>query len=1619
MANLDGAPATSKPVNLSYEADLLGNIQQALAGLQGYGVMALELIQNADDAGADNLIFNVTDAGLLIRNNAEFSTCGLHEIRCPWEHGGDPDGQMRACNFHAISRMGSRNKIRLASQIGRFGIGFTSVYQVTDAPIVRSAGIEMQLIPIDGSGATRMIPHGAGTEFELPWASLASDTRKGLNASPTPPDVVELVVKAIAEVMARGLFFLRNLGKIELLRNGGFIRSVSITRDGGVVDLEIMPEGRLETWKILTRDASDLAAERKIFDRFSILPELDRSPIVSIALPIHEEPVEGLLYAYLPTEQASGLPLHINADFFPHPTRRRITLTGESHERYWNELLLDTAARAIAEGFEEVRDLIGTRRLWALAASAFGLKDKDSFKSFWLELQVAAKMSQSVLTVAGKMALPGECLLPEQLTAEAQVALASVGVKLIHADLRSYWSVFQALGASPLRLPSLVAALEGIEITAKTSHLRGLWDAVNASLTQSKGRQDFTALVGRLKAVKFILDDAGTPASIDDLYRPVVGITAKQIHRFLPGTPLVHPDVVSFEAIVALIDPYRFDDFARDLAAAVLDKEAAIAVIGDGHDGQRALYDLLVAFVPDGVSTTSCTRLANTPLLRTRSGFVEPSHGQLPGGFVDPVGYFELVDTSLMSDSMQAFAKDCLRVEVLTFQAYVDNHLEDILKREPNQEQYIALLNEVLKHRAELDAGGGLRSLAGVPFVRTRAGTYARPSECYFWSASIDTLLGGEKRYFVDEKWMPAGQAAARFQDVLEGLLGMLRTVSMQHVTTRINAVASMGTIDQIADGIQPIARHILDRFARLTDEDRTALEPLRSIAWLPGSINGARAVGKCFAPTNLYRSFRAVGFESQVNVVDLPILRGGGQTSRSLVDFLDFLRMKEEPPTEAVVAHLEYCMANSIPASDVVYAILSERLSGGDNAPISRLSGTAFIYAPELQKYLRADQIFWESTHFRDHWYAPSRRMRQHETLFRQLGVKDAPTVSNYVALLKSIVTKVSIGASDIDIHQRCLGWLANALERGDPDAFAELRSIGDEPVLLNLLGSAIWADEAAWLDSPSLAEPFADTLNERLVSPPVDSPVAASRLYRELGIRRLSEIARLVLAEPPDGVPAPEATTRLQERGDLLLWLAPNPEFRDRLRDILAHVVVQTVERLPVHVEIVSYNPPVRSPVSQAGAYFNIEGSILYVRTSPGESFDWSAAFKAIFASLEQLTTGVDMPPIIMTAAYVVTLPTRANAERALRNANYHPPKDPDEDLPETEELRDTQDEDIIEAHEEDEEVSDAEGARDSTTEEPVNEGDAGVHDDPVSDDSSSKRHEKTAATEGGEATDKARNVTGPAAAPEHHTGASGGPRSEAAPFSSKPDQGKFGAEPSATAAGGSLGGGGGWSGQGRDRHGPSAAEYRARRSRLLSYVSATSQDGSSGKQDASSEDIGSLIDAAAIEAVLKYERRAGRDPVEQAHSNPGFDIVSDSKDHSPRRLIEVKGLEGEWTERGVKLSPVQFAMAQSHPDEYWLYVVERARDLKNQRVNAIVNPFSKVVEYWFDHGWKGVIEEGLGAADLNLQPGTKLKHSLWGIGTIEKVERRGILISLLMDFGYQGRKMIPYNSSLTFLD
>lgn len=165
------------------------------------------------------------------------------------------------------------------------------------------------------------------------------------------------------------------------------------------------------------------------------------------------------------------------------------------------------------------------------------------------------------------------------------------------------------------------------------------------------------------------------------------------------------------------------------------------------------------------------------------------------------------------------------------------------------------------------------------------------------------------------------------------------------------------------------------------------------------------------------------------------------------------------------------------------------------------------------------------------------------------------------------------------------------------------------------------------------------------------------------------------------------------------------------------------------------------------------------------------------------------------------------------------------------------------------------------------------------------------------------------------------------------------------------------------------------------------------------------------------MRYEADQGRSPVEQDHFNPGFDIVS-TEINGKRRLIEVKGLRGPWSERGTKLTRTQFSMAQTHAEEFWLYIVECALDPNAQQLYAIRNPFHQVDEFWFDSAWKGVAERLANTVQLNARVGAIVHHEQWGSGHVLELKKIGLQTRATVDFGFQGKKLIPFDK-LKFVD
>ena len=152
----------------------LGFLAQQLGDLAGKTTLANELIQNADDAKDDcgrlsttRITFGVTDSELVVSNDSVF----------------------REIDFRRMQEVSSGSKRAESGDrtTGAFGVGFISVYQVTDRPEIHSAGRVWILrpdSPEDKRIEERLNPSitaDRGTVFRLPWAFDESSVRKALS----------------------------------------------------------------------------------------------------------------------------------------------------------------------------------------------------------------------------------------------------------------------------------------------------------------------------------------------------------------------------------------------------------------------------------------------------------------------------------------------------------------------------------------------------------------------------------------------------------------------------------------------------------------------------------------------------------------------------------------------------------------------------------------------------------------------------------------------------------------------------------------------------------------------------------------------------------------------------------------------------------------------------------------------------------------------------------------------------------------------------------------------------------------------------------------------------------------------------------------------------------------------------------------------------------------------------------------------------------------------------------------------------------------------------------------------------------------------------------------------
>ncbi|MCA9662971.1 MAG: DUF3883 domain-containing protein, partial [Myxococcales bacterium] len=122
---------------------------------------------------------------------------------------------------------------------------------------------------------------------------------------------------------------------------------------------------------------------------------------------------------------------------------------------------------------------------------------------------------------------------------------------------------------------------------------------------------------------------------------------------------------------------------------------------------------------------------------------------------------------------------------------------------------------------------------------------------------------------------------------------------------------------------------------------------------------------------------------------------------------------------------------------------------------------------------------------------------------------------------------------------------------------------------------------------------------------------------------------------------------------------------------------------------------------------------------------------------------------------------------------------------------------------------------------------------------------------------------------------------------------------------------------------------------------------------------------VSIAAIAAAIAAERDADRKAVEMPAGTPGYDVQSGRISDPQARFIRVYGLDGPWDQLPVVLSSRDASAARTFGRQYWLYVVEHARDPGRARVHKLQDPLSRIARYALDHRWREQAERDGGGA------------------------------------------------------
>ena len=1033
--------------------------------------------------------------------------------------------------------------------------------------------------------------------------------RKALKAPAVETTFIESLVDELKDSLPIAILFLKKLERIELLRNGERVGVFTRRVSGNTIQVD--QDGDIRCWHVLETNFSDDAMKLKARYRDSI--DQGRSDRVRVAVP-DSILNDGLLFATLPTEQSTGLPFHIDADFYPSSDRKSIEF-GDTHDprSEWNRAAIRAAASAVQSNLIPLRDMYSddAPTLWAFLSCIQevhqGAKDNTRLPlgEFWESLLPSLAEAPIAFTESGKWFVPRLTRIPTGPQEEDAVrAFQDIGIEIVHRDL---WNSRNLLTRGDVGVSRVSAhdlhhhlKLRGYangpmsSLPVESVPLDVLWRGIEGVLAKEQGRSKETAddLLGACVLAPG-LDGRLWPC--DSTFRSDER-TRKQFAPLIPNdeTFLARESTPLLEQ---LCPEFTVGDAIEVLASLDTEQLTEKRRVGDFNP-----VTVLLWFEDHRSELTDDQRaqLASLPIFPSATNLRPLPELWLPGGFDDSLGVAGILDSNI-PDSLASFLRN-LGVRQLTFEDYAKLYVPGAFVKDStvDTDTKRKLLATLERHIGEIkDSDEVRRTLSLAWVVECDDGVFRKPSTAYFRSEEVSGVLG----YQVGYALVPHDSTLRR--DLYEwlGVQPRPRITDMLRIVDQATAAKpARGTVSIVVKILEAIGV----RWEEFSASDESSCLPLKAKAWLPGEAD----ISRWYRPDELYAVYSKNLFASQVSFLDTSV-----RLQQNISGFLAWLGVNPSPRPFHVVRHLLRCSAADVDPPSNIYDWLNNNAKPSDlrelrDAACLRVNGS----------YMRPDQVYWASHPFGNHRAQLGPDLVRYQSLLEGLGVREKPDFNDAIEVLKDISKEAGSGvleAKDENVVIQCWFMLSDALAKEELDSESlrsRLQEVPCVPTKQTRLHRPSWM---FFEDRSGFADKFPGILDQNCIHRTERAWVA----MKAAGVRLVSEVVRGYVAGYENPREDNGVTERVSGRVDLIKTILDGAAVAAHEEDpmsILDGIRFIQVDKLTVWWRLRAFNKQWDTSPEPASAHWDSEEQVVFFAKREDGTTPWSAIARELTLAL-----------------------------------------------------------------------------------------------------------------------------------------------------------------------------------------------------------------------------------------------------------------------------------------------------------------------------------------------------------------------------------------------------------------